>query len=432
MSKGVSFLLMAGDSPASPPEQMVARVRRAVASDTLAKALKMPGIGQVIVATADRELAGELAGLPPCGDKPLTLDFDPARERFHFGRRLLALVEKYELERVFYMGAGSGPLLPGEEMARIAADLADMEAGVIANNLYSADFAAFVPASALRTIAPIASDNDLAWRLMADCQLPAISLPRSAATLFDVDTPGDLLILARHPSAGPQTRRVLAEMAWSDAGRRLDAAIAVLADPTAEVLVAGRVGAETWGHLERAAACRVRVVAEERGMRASGRQARGEVRSLLGYYLELVGPAAFFAVLAEMSQAAFLDTRVLLAHGLWPNTGHTLTPGTGGPPASAQPPVGTGGLTPATGGLTLATGARRWPSAADRFYSDLGQPEQIEDAWLRSFTAAALEAAIPIVMGGHSLVSGGLYALVEIANGKCQTAKAAAQSRPQP
>jgi CTP:molybdopterin cytidylyltransferase MocA len=385
MLKRVSFLLMAGRGGETPPEQMVARVRRAVAGDTLAKVLEISGLGQVIVATSDPELADLL---PAVTQVPVTLDFDPAQERFHFGRRLLALVEKYGLERVFYMGAGSGPLLSGEEMARIATELAGMEAGVIANNLYSADFAAFVPASALRAIAPIAEDNDLAWRLMADCGLPVTSLPRSAATLLDVDTPGDLLILARHPSAGPQTRRVLAEMApnWSDAGRRLDAAIEVLADPTAEVLVAGRVGAETWRHLEGATACRLRVVAEERGMRASGRQARGEVRSLLGRYLELVGPGAFCETLAGMSQAAFLDTRVLLAHGLTP-----------------------------------ATGARRWPSAADRFYSDLGQPQQIEDGWLRSFTAAALGAAIPIVMGGHSLVSGGLYALAEIADLKRKT-----------
>jgi CTP:molybdopterin cytidylyltransferase MocA len=398
MAKGVSFLLMAGRGGETPPEQMVTMARRAVAGDTLAKVLEIPGIDRVIVATSDPELAG----LPPAATQvPLTLDFDPLPGRFHFSHRLLALVEKYGLERVFYMGAGSGPLLPGEEMARIAAELATMETGVIANNLYSTDFAAFVPAKALRAITPIADDNDLAWRLMSDCHLGVTSLPRSAATLFDVDTPGDLLILARHPSAGPRTRRVLAEMALnrSGAGRRLDAALEVLADPTAEVLLAGRVGAETWRHLESAAACRVRVFAEERGMRASGRQARGEVRSLLGCYLELVGPEAFCDALAGVSQAAFLDTRVLMAHGLWPNTGHTL-PGTGGPPA---------------------TGARRWPSTADRFYSDLGQPGQIEDDWLRDFTAAALRAAIPIVMGGHSLVSGGLYALTEIADLKRKT-----------
>lgn len=370
MPNRISLLIMAGRGGETPPEQMVARVRRAVVKDTLLKTSQIPQINRVIVATSDPELTRDLDN----GHNRPTVDPDPPQGRFHFGQRLLSLVEKYDLERVFYLGAGSGPLLPTEEIARIAADLSHMEAGVIANNLYSTDFAAFAPAAALRAAAPIATDNDLAWRLMADCRLRATSLPRSAATMFDVDTPGDLLILSRHPSAGPQTRLALEGLPLGEGSRRLDAAIKVLADPTAEVLVAGRVGAETWGHLEKETACRVRIVAEERGMRASGRQERGEVRSLLGYYLESVGPTAFCAALAQVSRAAFLDTRVLLAH----------------------------------------TGRR--PSTADRFYSDLGQPERIEDGWLRSFTAAVVNADIPIITGGHSLVSGGLYALTEIAN----------------
>ena len=108
-------------------------------------------------------------------------------------------------------------------------------------------------------------------------------------------------------------------------------------------------------------------------MRASGRQARGEVRSLLGYYLDAVGLEPFFVALATMAQAFLLDSRVLFAHrGLW-------------------------------------------PSAADRFHSDLRQPEQIVDPFVRDLTAAAMAAPVPVIMGGHSLVSGGMYALVEAA-----------------
>ena len=108
-------------------------------------------------------------------------------------------------------------------------------------------------------------------------------------------------------------------------------------------------------------------------MRASGRQARGEVRSLLGYYLEEVGLERFFETLATMGQALFLDNRVLFAHrGLW-------------------------------------------PSAADRFHSDLRQPAQISDPFVRSLTEAAMAASIPVIMGGHSLVAGGMYAMVDAA-----------------
>jgi hypothetical protein len=106
-------------------------------------------------------------------------------------------------------------------------------------------------------------------------------------------------------------------------------------------------------------------------MRASGRQARGEVRSLLSDYLELTGIESFFERLADMADAVFLDSRVILAsRGLW-------------------------------------------PSDADRFYSDLLMSAQIQEPFLRSLTAAAASAPIPVVLGGHSLVSGGLALLLD-------------------
>ena len=108
-------------------------------------------------------------------------------------------------------------------------------------------------------------------------------------------------------------------------------------------------------------------------MRASGREARGEVRSLLGYHLAAVGPRAFFEHLAALGQAIFLDSRVLFGHM----------------------------------GLE--------PSASDRFSSDLFLDERIGDPWIQSFTRAAREAPVPVLLGGHSLVSGGLWALIDAA-----------------
>ena len=117
----------------------------------------------------------------------------------------------------------------------------------------------------------------------------------------------------------------------------------------------------------------VRVFSEERGMTASGRLAAGRVKSLVGAHLSRLGPAAFFDELAELVEAAFFDTRVVLAH------------------------------------------AQRRPSSADRYASDLGLPDQIQDPWLRELTAAAVNARIPVVLGGHGVVAGDLYGLVEIA-----------------
>jgi hypothetical protein len=146
----------------------------------------------------------------------------------------------------------------------------------------------------------------------------------------------------------------------------------LLTDPSAEVLVAGRVGSQVWQYLERETACRVRVFSEERGMEAAAGE-RGAPRSLLAYHLQAVGLVRFFEELATLGGAAFIDTRVLLAH----------------------------------------LGLR--PSRADRFRSDLGRAHEIEDGFLRGFTEAAARAAIPVLLGGHSLVSGGLMALIEVA-----------------
>jgi hypothetical protein len=108
-------------------------------------------------------------------------------------------------------------------------------------------------------------------------------------------------------------------------------------------------------------------------MEAGGRAERGEARSLLGFYLEEVGPRRFFQALGELADLALLDSRVLFAH------------------------------------------LGRRPTAADRFWSDLLRPEEVEDPQVREFTSAAKEAPLPVVLGGHSLVAGGLYALVELA-----------------
>jgi hypothetical protein len=54
-----------------------------------------------------------------------------------------------------------------------------------------------------------------------------------------------------------------------------------------------------------------------------------------------------------------------------------------------------------------------WPSALDRFNSDLYRWNEVDEPFLRSLTHAAAEAPIPVLMGGHSVVAGGLMALTE-------------------
>lgn len=359
------LLIMTGAGEGSEPEKMVSLTRQAVTMDLVERALDVPRLRPIVVATNSSKLARRLA------EYPVRVDLDDPAQPFHFGRRLLELIKQYQMERCFYLGGGAGPLLPADDMASMADRLLATDRLLITNNFYSSDFAAFSPTSILTGYPPPENDNELAWLLGEDAGLPIRELPRSAATQFDVDTPVDLLTLAMHPAAGAHTRACLESLPLDLSP--LEAALPLMLDREATILVAGRIGSTTWQYLERETACSTRVFSEERGMRASGRLARGEARSLLGYHLDAVGMTRFFETLGNLGQAVFLDNRVIFAHrGLW-------------------------------------------PTAADRFYSDLRQPGQIEDPFVRALTEAAIAAPVPVIMGGHSLVAGGMYALIEAA-----------------
>jgi hypothetical protein len=154
----------------------------------------------------------------------------------------------------------------------------------------------------------------------------------------------------------------------------------VIRDPSAELLVAGRTSAGTLRRLERRTASRTRALVEERGLRAiglapgDGPHNRRPPRSVLGLLLDDRGADDLGRILAELGDAAAVDTRVLLAH-------------------------------------RLGADEAGWPSAEDRYASDLLLVDRIVDPWLRALTASARDAAIPILLGGHTLVGPGLRLL---------------------
>ncbi len=360
LSEAPTLVAFLGGLSGSHLEEMVAAARRAAALDSLERALSTGAFASAILVADSQE---GLADLP----SGVVLDVDAGA--FHFGRRLARVIDKYGVERAVYFSGGGLPLLSAQEFVGIAQELSRGDGLVITNNLYSADLVAFSPGEALKKVRLPESDNPLARLLAEQAGLSARALPRSVSSQFDIDSPSDLAILTLVGGAGLRLQRLLD--CWQldvDPYRRV---LACFTESTAQVLVAGRVGSQVWQYLERETACRVRFFAEERGMQADGRLQRGQVRSLLGFYLGEVGVERFFAALAELADAAFLDTRVLLAHR----------------------------------GIEA--------SRADRFLSDVGRHETIEEPFLRQFTEAARRAPIPVLLGGHSLVSGGLMALVE-------------------
>ena len=360
----VTLLLMVGGWGESPIERALGGAHQAAARDLLDTLLGTNLIDRAVIATDDAAWAKSVH------DLPVEVDLTSPASAFHFGRRLTQLIEHCGAQRVLYSGGGSAPLMSAKRWTNVLRQLKAADRLVIANNLHSCDWVGFTHApDAARWIAQQSSDNGLAWILTNQAAFPCQRLAPSAATRFDLDTPIDLLIARRHPQAGAHLRRYLNALSWHHP--QLEAVIEEMGREGGSLLIAGRVSEQAWGALNRATRCWIRVFAEERGMRASGRLARGEVRSLLADYVDLVGIEGFFDELGSLANGALIDSRVLLA----------------------------------------ARGA--WPSAADRFRADLYQWAHITHSFLQRFTRAAAKAEIPIVLGGHSIVAGGLMALTE-------------------
>jgi hypothetical protein len=282
-----------------------------------------------------------------------------------FGARLRGFVDRERPAGIVVLGSGSIPLATPHDRAALVAAAGSGEAMALANNRYSADVLAISCAEVLRRLPDLPADNALP-RWLEEVAGYRVDELRRWRLGVDVDGPLDLVLLGSsgQPVAAPNgidVRRVASA---------LDRVAGAARSRRAELVLAGRTSARTLVWLERQAAARVRAIVEERGLRTAVAGQRPP-RSVLGAVLDATGPAAVGSELARLGDAAVVDTRVLLAH-------------------------------------RLGADERAWPSAEDRFASDLLLHERIADPWLRELTRAAAEAPIPIVLGGHTLVGPGL------------------------
>jgi len=269
------------------------------------------------------------------------------------------------------LGAGSIPLATRADLRRFLEVAASGERLALANNRYSADIVAVGQPSALADLPDIRADNGLPRWLEEDAGFEVADLRARWRLGVDLDSPLDVLLTGQAIDPSIDTTVVEA---------RLERIRAVAGDRLAELVIAGRTSAATLRWLERATASRTRALIEERGFRASSpfagsagdrpTPARPPI-SVLGLVLDDLGPEAFGQVVARLGDAAFIDSRVLLAHRLGPDE-------------------------------------RDWPSPEDRFASDLLLPDRIVDQWLRALTTSARDTAVPMLLGGHTLVGPGL------------------------
>ena len=290
------------------------------------------------------------------------------------------------VDAIGYAGGGALCLLADDMLDAL---LSPVAGEVMANNRFSAD--AFVVAGdldrALDALVECETDNAAARRLN-EAGFEWRDLGAAPWARFDVDTTLDLALLrlaTRLPGTRPLdgSLRGFLEMARLPGDRALEVPHLerigeVIRDRGAELVVAGRVPVSTWQELETETACRVRGLVEERGMR-SARDAGTHPRSILASLMARSSPAALVEEVARLGDAVVLDTRVLMA---------------------------------SVGG---SSDASAWPPEEDRFASDFGDHARVATPWLRELTEAASGAPIPILFGGHALVSDGLRLVVAAA-----------------
>lgn len=291
-----------------------------------------------------------------------------------FGTVLRDLATSRPGRGLVVLGSGSIPLARPEDLVALVDAAAADAPGALANSSFSADVVAIARAAdALRDLpGDLPNDNGLPRWLAEVAGIPVADLRDRRDLAVDVDSPLDLLLLegllAGLPVPAPADAAAVRE--------RLASLRGLANDPAAELLVTGRTSAADLGRLERGSRARTRAVIEERGLRTAtlaatrGRANRREPRSLLYELLLRDGPQRLGALVADMSDGALVDTRVLMAarHG---------------------------------------ADERGWPAAEDRFASDLLLPDRVRDLWLRELTESARGASVPVLLGAHTLVGPG-------------------------
>lgn len=289
-----------------------------------------------------------------------------------FGARLRELRAAHAEAGLIVLGSGSVPFATSaDRRAFVAAAAGNVGRAVLSNNRYSADILAIPPGIDLHDFPDLAADN-AAPRWFAERGANVRDLPDRWRLQVDLDSPVDVILSGL---GQPLLADGLPDPTWQrvrDAAERIRT---TTGNPEAELLIAGRTSAGIIRWVERHTASRTRALIEERGMRTA-RPAQRPARSTLGLLLDQQGPEALGRILGQLSDAAVVDTRVLLAH-------------------------------------RLGTSEAAWPAVEDRFASDLLLHERVQDPWLRALTRAATEASVPILLGGHTLVGPGLRLLLQ-------------------
>ncbi len=208
-----------------------------------------------------------------------------------FGARLRRLAGTVATGGLVVLGSGALALARAGDYRAFVEAAASEAPAALANNRFSSDAVAVSRSAIFLEVPDLPNDNALPRWLEEAAGWPVSDLRRRSHLGLDLDSPADVAIAG---GALP------AAAAGSPFTGRLDAVRSVLTDRRAELTVAGRTSAGTIAMLERRAACRVRALVEERGLRAASSLAQDPDRdgrmprppaSILGLLLDRDGPA---------------------------------------------------------------------------------------------------------------------------------------------
>ncbi|MFP4456447.1 MAG: hypothetical protein ACLFPS_02190 [Clostridia bacterium] len=358
----VSAVIFEGGNPQTQIEKDMVILRKAMVLDNLAKFKMAEEIDKIIIATNYPKFRDELLN-----DKDIIVDFDQGE--FNLGKRLSEIIDKYNLEAVFYLGGAAGPLITVEEINQFCIEVKNTPEIVMTNNVQSSDMIVFAPADAINRIHVFPVKDNPLGNLLRDAGLKKVLMPHSTGIHFDIDTPTDMLVLSLNPSIGPNVKQAFKELNYN--ADHLIRAKHYLALPYADVILSGRVGSPVITHVNTMVRCRLRVYSEERGMKYLKREENELVKSLIAKMIDIMGMNEFFNYMSKIAHVMFFDSRIVYAH----NNLHLIE--------------------------------------NDRFYADLLLPEKVKDPYAKKLTEEIMKAKIPVVPGGHSLVAGGMWSLIE-------------------
>jgi hypothetical protein len=288
---------------------------------------------------------------------------------FHFGDTLRSIVNRFSLERVLVFAGASAPLYYPDIWHFYERLLTNRTNVVLENNPGSADVIGFHPGAAVNEIDPPEIDNHLGRRLR-EVGLKRILIPNTSELHFDIDVPTDVAVLRQIGSerVGPRTREVLSQPIFEN--KSLDRFVERLRSeenrPT--LCMAGRIETSTLQFYRANFPMRMHCLMEGRGLRYLVDQGETVVTPTSTIVREK-GFEGLFRVLTAGIEFLVLDWRPMMV------------------------------------------GLNQHFAQEERFRADLLHVDHVKSPLLQQFAAAAVAQDKEIILGGHSLVSGGLWQL---------------------